>query len=156
MKGCKNKRYFMSTTKPCISSLLSNQTSVLTGEQAEIPSSQAEDCDLNLTSEIFISTFFGKLLPVSCLWTQSCVDEDWSSISYLENTQRETRRKTDNPPRYSLLWSWASPYLRQLKYHFVTEFFDPFITPKSAWPRETHTTTCWHNTEIKWIWHVCW
>lgn len=96
MKGCKSRHYFMSTTKLCTFSLLSNQTSVLSGEQAEIHCSQAEDCDLDLTSEILISTFIGKLLPVSYLWTQSCVDEDWSNISYLENTQRESRKN----PRY--------------------------------------------------------
>ena len=57
----------MPTTKLGTFSLLSNQASVLTGEQAEIPCSQAEDYDLDLTSEIFISTFIGQLLPVSYL-----------------------------------------------------------------------------------------
>ena len=92
MKVCKDRHYFTPTTKLCTFSLLSNQTSVLNGEQAEIPCSQAEDCDLDLTSEIFISTFVGKLLPVSYLWTQSCVVEDWNNTSYLENTQRESRK----------------------------------------------------------------
>ena len=139
MKACKDRHYFMPTTKLGTFSLLSNQASVLTGEQAEIPCSQAEDYDLDLTSEIFISTFIGKLLPVSYLWTQSCVDEDWSNISCLETTQRESRK---NHRYHTMLFSTLT--LCQS----ISEATEIPLCYRIFWPfHHSQGSVTWRNTD---------